>query len=153
MEKKRRECPLVWCQDLGTEDKWNRQATEKAITSDKVMLDNPEGLNPRWAASRESTVTESVPGTCPVSLAGLALLAVGFAQGQLQPRCLPGVQALPKRLWLCHPPRALPAALLCFPLHPLHGRLWAPLSWSFPFPSLGQGCWGGLRRALNKSRP
>lgn len=47
MEEKRRECPLVWCQDLGTEHKWNRQATEKAVTSDKVMLDNPEGLNPR----------------------------------------------------------------------------------------------------------
>lgn len=59
MGKKRRECPLVWSQDLGTEDKWNRQVTEKVITSDKVMLDNPEGLNHRWAASRESPVTES----------------------------------------------------------------------------------------------
>lgn len=46
MEKKRRECPLVWCQGLGTEDKWNGQATEKGITRDKVTLDNLEGINP-----------------------------------------------------------------------------------------------------------
>lgn len=143
----------MWCQDLGTEDKWNRQATEKAIASDKVTLDNAEGLNPRWVASRESTVTGSVPSTCPVSMAGLTLLAVGFAQGQLQHRCLPGVQALPKRL--CHLPRALPAALLCFPLHPHYGI--APgssvLELPLAFPRLGQGCCGGLRRALNKPRP
>lgn len=33
-------------QDLGTEDKWDRQATEMEITSDsdKAMLDNLEGI-------------------------------------------------------------------------------------------------------------
>lgn len=66
-------------------------------------------------------------------LADLALLAVGFAQGQLQQhRCLPGGQALPKRLWLCHLPcpQALPVPLLCFPLHPLDG-----MALSCPLPS------------------
>lgn len=37
------------CQDLDTEDKWDRQATEMEITSDsdKVMLDNLEGIKTR----------------------------------------------------------------------------------------------------------
>ena len=46
MGKKGRECQLVSCQGLCTEGKWDRQATEKGITSDsdKVMLDNLEGI-------------------------------------------------------------------------------------------------------------
>lgn len=42
--KKGRERPLVSCQDLGTEDKWDRQAAEKRLTSDKVKLDNLGGI-------------------------------------------------------------------------------------------------------------
>lgn len=54
MGKKGREYPLVSCQDLGTEDKWDRQATEKGITSDsdKVTLDNLEGIKTRMQSKQ-----------------------------------------------------------------------------------------------------
>lgn len=55
MGRKGRECPLVSCQDLGTEDKWDRQATEKGIIShsDKAMLDNLKGIKAQAEGKQE----------------------------------------------------------------------------------------------------